>query len=189
MGDHPFDTLEDFHMHNPEHAVYALMANIIAELETNKQQNINGAWDKVYKLLDTTNATAMLRAMCLINQVDYLQVLQDAQNVTSKHIAPQLLVLLALFPVPYVATKLDIDNYWAEKILEQFHKHFTIDDPINWLKSFLNATEQSRNRYDQALHDLRLGKTGAMVGTPVDTHEYRRHERDLRPRPFGEKEV
>ncbi|HSX20128.1 MAG TPA: hypothetical protein VLG38_03275 [Gammaproteobacteria bacterium] len=172
MTEHTSDMLPEFHMQHPDDAVYALIAHLVVVLETYDNEDIATAYRNVANILGETEATRILHVMCQVMHVDYLELMQECQAITSRHLSPRLLLHMAVLPVPYVAEQLEVDQYWAAQLLDQFRKHFTIDPPILWLKSFLNITEQERLRYSKEKEDLLMGR--AITGTPKDTAEYRR---------------
>lgn len=180
MTERPLDTLTEFHMQNPDDAVYALIAHLSAVLEDQNADNLEQTWRNINNILGEVEATRILHVMCRLTHVDYLTLMQNCQEITTRRISPRLLLHLSLLPVSFVAGKLQIDAYWAEQLLEEFHKHFTIDQPLVWLKSFLAITQQERLRHAKAKQDLLLGR--AVTGTPGDTAEYRRHKNIFKPR-------
>ncbi len=180
MTEKIIDTLAEFHMHNPDDAVYALIAHLSVVLEEQNPTNIEQTWRNINNILGEVEASRILHVMCRLMHVDYLELMQSCQNITAQHITPRFLLHLSLLPVNFVAGKLQIDQYWAGQLLEEFRKHFTIDDPIVWLKSFLAITQQERLRYTQAKQDLLLGRE--VTSTPLDTAEYRRQKHHFKPR-------
>lgn len=185
MTEHTLDTIPEFHMQHPDDQVYALIAHMISVLETHQARNIKAAYQNISNMLGEGEATRILKVMCQVQHVDYLELMKDCQSVTLRRVSPRLLLHIAVLPVPFVASQLQIDQYWAGQLLDQLHKHFTIDDPIVWLKSLLSITEQERMRYSKAKEDVRLGR--AVVDPPADTAEYRRTQQwhrlrqDLKP--------
>lgn len=181
MVDRTLDTLAEFHMQHPDDAVYALMAHLISVLEANDSQEIDITFRNVTNLLGEVESTRILHVMCQHMHIDYPSLIQECQGITQHKVTPKLLLHLSVLPVSYVSKELQIDEYWASKLLDQFHKHFTIDSPILWLKSFLNMTEKERLRYGKEKEDLLHGL--AVTGVPTDTAEYRRTQKlhHLRP--------
>lgn len=175
MTDRPIDTLHEFHMQHPDDAAFALIAHLIIILEQQDQVDMDQTWRNITNLLGDVEANRVLHAMCRIDHIDYFALLGTCQDLTSRHITARLLLHLAVLPISFVAGKLQIDQYWANKLLEAFNKEFTIDDPILWLKSYLAITEEERMRYSKAKHDLLLGRE--TTATPVDSAEYRRQRR------------
>jgi hypothetical protein len=176
------DSLQEFHMRNPDDSAYALIAHLIHVLEFYNKSDINNAYRNIANILSETAANRILHVMCQLKHVDYLSLIQDCQATTSKKISARLLLHLSIFPLGFVANQLEIDNYTASQLLAEFHKSFSIDSPVIWLQSFLNITEQERLRYGKEKHDLLLGRE--VTNTPKDTHEARRkHDKLYRLRP------
>lgn len=181
MQDHTIDTLAEFHMQNPDNTAYALIAHLISVLENHEGSDQQKTWRNISNILGEMQSERILHLMCQIDHIDYAQLIQDCQSITLTHISPRLMLHLAILPVSYVSKELQIDDYWSEQLLEQFHKQFTIDNPIVWLKRFLSITEKERLRYGHEKQDLLLGR--AVVNAPIDTAEERRikHSHRLRP--------
>lgn len=182
MKEGPINTLTEFQMHNPDDAAFALIAHLIVILETKDESDLEHTWRNVNNILGEIESRRMLQTMCRLMHVDYLELMQKCQAITLRRVSPRLLLHLAVLPVTLVSEKLQVDQYWASQLLEEFHRQFTIDDPILWLKRFLAITEEERMRYSKEKHDLLMGR--AIVGTPRDTAEYRRANilHRLRPR-------
>lgn len=172
MLDGTINTLTKFQMQNPDDATFAFIAHLITVLETKDNPDLEHTWRNVNNILGEVESRRILQTMCRLLHVDYLALMQKCQAITLRRVSPRLLLHLSILPVPLVSVKLQIDQYWAAQLLEEFHREFTIDDPIVWLKNFLAITEQQRLRYSKEKDDLLMGR--AIIGTPRDTAEYRR---------------
>jgi len=181
-ADKTIDTLTEFHLHNPNNVAYTLLAHLISVLEDRNLETPHDTPRNVTNLLGETESTSILKLVCQKNHVDYLQLLQDCQDITIKHISPRLLLHIACLPAPYVAEKLQIDEYRVNQLLDQLKKNFTIDDPILWLKRALNLTEKERIHAQQDKENLLHGL--AVVNQPVDTAEERWHKPKLNFKPY-----
>jgi hypothetical protein len=167
-----YDTLLGYHAQNTDNIAYSSMAHLIVVLEEYDGTNLNLVGRNVSNLLGEVEAMHIMHLICQRSHIDYLELMQDCQKITLRHITPRLLLQIACLPISYVEDKLEIDQFWASQLLDKLRHNFTIDDPILWLKRLLNQTEKERLHYAHAKEDLLHGL--AVTNQPVDTAEERK---------------
>lgn len=175
-----FDTLAEFHLHNFEDRTYALMAHLISVLQNEKNTGLETKYRNLANILGDAEATSMLKLICRLEHVDYLELMQQCQTSPQRHFSPRLLLLLLLFSANYISIKLQIDIDTTTKLLQQLRGTFTIDDPIAWLQRLLTQVEKHRVSMQLAKDDLMHGLDP--TNQPLDTAEHRKiKERKLKP--------
>jgi hypothetical protein len=180
--DQHFDTLAEFHFHNPDNAAYATIAHLVTLLEQGETGSDRATiLRSIADLIGDAEALHILQIACRKLHVDYLKLINECQSIAGSHIiAPRLLMYLICLPIPYISEKLQVDEYRASQLLDELRRNFIIDDPIKWLKLLLELIEQERLHYAKQKEDLLHGL--AVTTQPVDTAEERKlRERRLNP--------
>lgn len=160
-----FDTLSRFHMQNPDFKAYEQMARLLQALE-NEQEDI--ATD----ILDETNSPHIIQLLCNKTDVDLAELYTETQIMTRQQISPRLLLHIIFLSLGKVSNELEIDYDETFQILQHLKSTFTIDDPILWLKRFLEQCEQEHLKLREQHHKLMHGLE--VVNQPLDTAEERR---------------